>query len=436
MNRLDLTRWLVHHTQGLLGPLALSTVARIINQLLGVALFVIAADAVVRAAAGQPVSVPPLIGWLAGLALGKALLRYLEHYAGHWVAFTALQRLRELFFSRLIPQAPAATTGRAGAELTERATRDIDRIEVFFAHTFPPAVAAVLVPTIALTWLGITVDPRQAAAIGPLFAMTVLVLPGLANGATWRAARGIMRTRGEIARHVGDDVQGVREVLSFGAQGTRLAGLDGLDRLLCDERSRSGRIQAVRSCVAVALQGGALIAPLTVALASDAGPRALAVSLAVAVGLIVPARGIDDFATGLDAAFAATDRVRRVVDAEPLVADTGAAAAPPPDASISFTDITLRYPGAGEPALDAVTALIPAGEWNYIVGVSGGGKSSLATLLLRGRDPDAGRILLGDIDIRELPLDQLRGWAALVSQRPTLMSGTIADNLRLAAPAA
>nr|MBP8921836.1 ABC transporter ATP-binding protein [Micropruina sp.] len=152
-SRIGLTRWLIGHTRRLVPVLGVAVVARIAGQLMGVALLVLAADAIARTSSGTAVSLPGLVGLLAAVALGKALLRYLEHYAGHWVAFTALQRLRELFFDRLIPQAPAATTGRAGAELTERATRDIDRIEVFFAHTLPPAVAAVAVPGVALAWL-------------------------------------------------------------------------------------------------------------------------------------------------------------------------------------------------------------------------------------------------------------------------------------------
>jgi ABC-type multidrug transport system fused ATPase/permease subunit len=436
MNRLDLSRWLIHHTPGLPGPLALSMLARIANQLLGVALLVLAADALATAASGAPVSVWALVVWMAGLALAKALLRYLEHYAGHWVAFTALQRLRELFFARLVPQAPAATTGRAGAELTERATRDIDRIEVFFAHTFPPAVAAVIVPSVALAWLGIAVNPSMALAVAPFLIVIVVVLPGVANGATWRSARRIARIRGELAEHVGDDIQGVREVLAFGAQDARLDGLERIDRALGGERSRTGLIQAARTVTAVTLQAGALIAPVLVAVTQGIGAHDLAVALAVAVGLIVPSRGIDDFATGLDSAFAATDRVRRIVDARPLVPDTGTGELPGADAALSFEDVTLRYDDAGHPALDGVSLRIPPGAWSYLVGVSGGGKSSLATLLLRGRDPDAGRIAYGDVDLRELPLDRLRTEIALVSQRPTMMTGTIADNLRLAAPEA
>lgn len=435
MNRVALTRWLVSHTRRLLPTLVLAVLARIAGQLLGVALFVVAALALARVAAGEAVSTPALLAWLAGIALTKALLRYGEHYAGHWVAFTALQRLRELFFDRLVPQAPAATTGRAGAELTARGTADIDRIEVFFAHTLPPAVAAVLVPALSLIWLAIAVDAAMAAAIAVFLAAVVLLLPLVATGAIWRGARRIAAARGVLATHVGDDAQGAREVLAFGAESVRLSSLDRAERDLGAVRVREGGIQALRTTLGALLHSGAIIAPLAVGLSTGATPLELAVALAVAIGLVGPARGIDDFATGLDAAYAATERIQTIIDAEPAVRDAGAET-PAPGAEIALDGVTLRYPGAQAPALDAVTARFAPGEWNYVVGVSGSGKSTLATLLLRGRDADAGAVTLGGTDVGALGLGALRRHIALVSQRPTLLSGTLAENLRLSAPGA
>lgn len=446
MSRLDLTRWLVRHTRGLLPPLAFATLARIANQTLGVALLVVAAGALAAAASDVPPRLPELIGVLVGIALAKALLRYAEHYAGHWVAFTALQRLRVLFFDRLVPQAPAVTSGRAGAELTVRATRDIDRIEVFFAHTFPPAVSAVAVPALALGWLATATDGRLAAAVAPFVAAIVLVVPLLSHRATWRAARQVADARGAVAAHLGDDIQGVREVLAFGAREARLDGLADADRALASARGRAGVRQAWRTTANALLQAGAVVAPVLVALDLGLPVADLAAALAVAVGLITPARGVDDFATGLDAAFAATERVRSIVDAPPAVLDrahadeTDALAPSPSTASpgdrpaVRLEGVTLTYPGAARPALAGVSASIAAGTWTYVVGVSGGGKSTLATLLLRGRDPDSGSLALGDLDVRRLSLDELRRRVALVPQRPTLLSGTIADNLRLGSP--
>lgn len=435
MTRLQLAAWLIGHTRALLAPLTVSVVARIVHQLLGVGLLAIAVAAVGRAASGEEVAVWPLVGWLAALALVKAALRYVEHYAGHWVAFTALQRLRELFFQRLIPQAPAGTTGRAGAELTERATRDIDRVEVFFAHTIPPAVSAVVVPAIALTWLGVTVDGRLAGLIACFVGM-MLIVPIWSSRAGWRAAHRVAEARGALAARLGDDVQGVREVLAFEAQGARREALDRQSGELARARSAAARIRSERLLVGVLLQAFSIIVPLAAGSAAGLPAQSVALALAVAVGLWVPVRGIEGFMSGLDAAFAATDRIRTVIDAAPLVQDPEQPLRFPDRTEIEFDMVAVRHPDSDQVTVRGVTARIEHGSWSYVVGVSGSGKSTLASLLVRAIDPENGAVRIGGVDARLIAVTELRRGVAFVPQHPTLVSGTVAENLRLAAPEA
>ncbi len=432
--RRDLVAWLVSHTRTLLPTLGVSVVARICNQLLGVALLVVMAGALGRAAEGHHISVGRLVVVLVAIALLKAALRYLEHYAGHWVAFTALQRLRELFFVTLVPQAPAATRGRAGAELTHRATRDIDRIEVFFAHTLPPAVSAVVVPVVVLLWLGSSVDAALAWVIVPFMLLIVVVVPVAFGPASWRAAQRIGAGRGRIAAHLGDDLQGARDVVALGAEQTRLAQLAALDAGLTARRTASGRIEAARAGLIRAFELGSLIAVLAVAGPGEHLASHLAVGLACAAGLWPAARGVDDFVSGLDAALASTARVRAIVDSPPAVTEPAHTVAPSPTPAtpaLEFRDVTLAY---SRTALADVSFAVEPGEHVCVVGVSGSGKSSLATLLLRGFDPQAGQVLVGGVDVKSLPLEWLRRHVALAPQTPTLLRGTIADNLRLGRP--
>lgn len=434
--RLGLTRWLVGLTRGLLAPLGISVLARIGGLLLGVALLVTAATAVARRAVGQDVALLPLLGLLVGLSLGKAVLRYLEHYAGHWVAFSALARLREVFFARLVPQAPAATQGRAGAELTDRATRDIDRIESFFAHTFPPAVGAVVVPVVSLAWLAGAVDATLALVIAPFVTAVVALVPLLSGRRTWRLTREVARRRGEVATRVGDDIQGVREVLAFDLGDQRLAALDAADRSLTSARTRAAGLQGVRSGAIALLNGGVLVAVLAAGISSGTSVPGIAAALAVAVSLWGPARGVDDFVASLDGAYAAAARVRDVAEAAPLVREppTPRALDSTGGARVDVVDVSFRYPQRSADVLADVRLDVPAGSWTCVVGVSGSGKSTLAALLVRGWDPRIGHVLLDGVDVADLSLADLRARVALVPQRPTVLRGTIVDNLRLAVP--
>lgn len=462
-SRRELTGWLISQTRGLLAPLGLAVIARVLGQLLGVALFVVAATLLIRAASpqlsGQSIGIGTAVTWLAGIAIAKALLRYGEHYAGHYVAFTSLQRLRDAFFSRLVPQAPAATQGRAGAELTSRATSDIDRVEVFFAHTLPPAVSAVAVPAIALLWLGIAVEPWLALTLA-VAVLALLALPLLTRRGAVDSADAVARVRGQIAERLGDDVQGMREILGFGITEQRLDGLEDIDAARTTAAAQVGTSQAIRAGLSVLLQGSGLIAVLLVGAGIGASPAAIMTALAVRVGLIGPARGFEDYITGLDNAFAATARIREIMDAVPAVSDSASRTAPAAfaatgdareseagsgpaatasrsgaAASVEFDDVTFSYdPNAGPQALECVTLHAEAGTWTHIVGVSGSGKSTLAGLLLRGWDPESGVVRLAGTDVRELPLAELRSRISLAPQRPTTLRGTLRENVTLAAP--
>lgn len=101
---------------------------------------------------------------------------------------------------------------------------------------------------------------------------------------------------------------------------------------------------------------------------------------------------------------------------------------------MDLEQVGFSYPDAARPALDDVTVRVEPGTWSYLVGVSGSGKSTLAHLLLRGWDADRGSVRFAGTEVSAAGLDELRSRIALVPQHPVVLSGTVADNLRLANP--
>jgi ATP-binding cassette subfamily B protein len=101
------------------------------------------------------------------------------------------------------------------------------------------------------------------------------------------------------------------------------------------------------------------------------------------------------------------------------------------DGSVAFDRVTFAYPGgSGLPALQDVSFQVEAGKSLAVIGPTGSGKSTLVWLLMRFYDVNAGRVLLGGRDIREIPVDALRGEVALAPQKAALFSGTVSENLR------
>ena len=103
---------------------------------------------------------------------------------------------------------------------------------------------------------------------------------------------------------------------------------------------------------------------------------------------------------------------------------------------IEFEGVTLRYRSGDDPALDEFSLAIAAGERVALVGPSGAGKTTVASVLLRFFVPQSGAVRLAGVDVADLDLDNLRRTIALVPQDSYLFSGSIADNLRLARPSA
>src|SRR5262249_24511197 len=117
----------------------------------------------------------------------------------------------------------------------------------------------------------------------------------------------------------------------------------------------------------------------------------------------------------------------------PRVADPPRPAAAPLtlQTGIRFDGVTFRYPGSERVALDDFSLNIPAGQVVALVGPNGAGKSTLIKLLCRLSDPDAGRIQIDGIDLRELEVAALRHLITVLFQQPVHYSATVAENIAL-----
>ena len=440
-----LIAWILDVTRPVLRPLAASAACRVADLLAGVGLFSLGAATIMRLggdlAAGRPAPMP----WgtllvMALLALAKAVLRYGEQFLGHLVAFKSLELLRAEIFRALVPRAPRVMATSRSGDLLARATKDVDRIEVFFAHTFAPVVSAVIVPLVVVGVVGAAVS-WTLAGLAALFLLGSLLLAPLAG---WRtslsSSRDVTARRALLTQHVTDSVQGMAEVVGYGRRYERLEEMGQIDQGIIRAGSPGRRWMSLRrgltqlltlgGPVAVAASGTSLVR------AGSVSAPALAATVAALLRLTETVRGIEELTGSLNASFAAAERVHAVVHA-PVEVPDGTVELPHAVAhEVTWEDVSYSYPGAATQAVTAVSATARAGAWTCLVGASGSGKSTLAQLLLRFDDPTAGRVEVDGQDVRELTGDSLRREVVLVTQRAHLFRASVADNVRLAAPQA
>ena len=148
-----------------------------------------------------------------------------------------------------------------------------------------------------------------------------------------------------------------------------------------------------------------------------------------------PVLNLSAFWAQIQAGLAAAERAFALIDADPNVVQTDNQNVPPLKGHIHFDDIHFRYTD-NEPILTGFSLLIQPGETLALVGHTGAGKSSIAKLIARFYEYQQGRLLMDGHDIRKFDLAQYRKQLGIVSQVPFLFSGTVADNIRYAAPSA
>ncbi len=135
----------------------------------------------------------------------------------------------------------------------------------------------------------------------------------------------------------------------------------------------------------------------------------------------------------IQSSLALFDRIFEYLDLPVEIADGPAGRTlPAPRGEVAFQDVSFTYEGAPRPALGGVSFVAPPGQLTALVGPSGAGKSTAIQLVARLYDPQAGRVLIDGVDLRELTLGSVAGAIGLVSQETYLFHSTIRENLRYA----
>ena len=381
------------------------------------------------------------VGWIALFGTIVGLASYIENYTGHYVAFKILAAFRNNFYYAMLPLAPARTAKLQSGDAVSRVMTDCERIEPFYAHTIAPAIAAIFVPIILLSWCW-QVDPTLVYALAPFYLANTFLLPVLVarlggDGVEYR------NQIGQVNAFVADSIQGIRDTVAFGYEGRRaqelfdigasmqegqdkLYGADAWQRALAEIFITVGILASAWVGIELSLAGK--IDPLVQL------PAVIAVNIVgfyLSVGL---ANNFTDYRVSIIAA----RRLFSMMDADPAVEDTATAPVTGDiESSLHFRNVKFEYDADDKDwsrehtIFDGFSLDIEAGKHVALVGPSGTGKSTVVNLLLRQWDPQEGTILLGDRPLTDFPLADLQSQFAVVSQRSFIFNDTIRENIRM-----
>lgn len=418
---------------GVRARFAVAAVAGAASLLSGIGLTVAASWMIVRASAQPPILTLSLaVVAVRGFAIGRPLFRYLERLASHDAGLSLLAGWRGDVVAALIPQVPGPLTARRGTLLL-RVVEDVDtRLDGRVRGAVPIAAAltALAVVTAGLAWL-------HPVALLP-WAPAVVTAGVLAPWAVLRADR-----------HHGPVLESTGEAL-HDAVVTAVEGAEGLDRAVRRElaareqaaeaaRAQDARTDGLGRAVAevgaaVAVVGAALAAALVPR--SDLGPEEVAVLVlgAVATGEVL--LGLLPAARARDRGASAAHRLAALgavagASAATSSGGAGASGTRQSDDCEGVIVAGLHAGWGGPPVLDGVDLTVAPAQVREITWPSGGGKSTLAAVLVGLRAPAAGRVLV----CGRKPADARReGLVALAGDADHVFATTLRENLRLARP--
>lgn len=346
-------------------------------------------------------------------------------------------RLRRDLYAKVAALGPGWTVTRRSGTIQTTLVDGVEQVESYF-RLFVAQLAASLLTAAGIITALVVIDPLIGVVVG------VLVVVAAAGPAlSWRLLGTRLRhwwtvSPALVAEYV-DTMQGIATLKMFGASKSRGVVLERkADEVLAATMSLNNVEHAALQPFGLAQVAAGVSAIWLGVVRLDAGLLSGAELLVILMLASEALRPVQETKRALHFAIGgmgAAEGVLDILEARPLIA---APSAPTPlpasQPSIAFDDVTFTYRPGDRPALDGLTFAVEPGQTVALVGRSGAGKTTVASLLLRFFDPQLGTIRLGGIDLGELDPAELRRTVALVPQDTYLFAGTIAENLRLARP--
>ncbi|HNX14383.1 MAG TPA: ABC transporter ATP-binding protein [Oscillospiraceae bacterium] len=368
---------------------------------------------------------------LLGSYLLRAVFRYLAMYYTHVAAWNFVGELTAMVYAKLQKLSMKFYADKQTGQLMSRVINDTRLLEVLMAHALPDLASNLLM------LVGVTV---MIFFIHPVLALiTLLPVPLVLYVGTFFSKKVAplfrinQRVLGELSGTLQDHLAGMKEIQAFGMEGAEDAAMTEFSKQYSAVNIYANKANAIfHPSIELLTSLG------TLAVIGFGGVAALNGKLTTAdiVGFFMylglfyqPLTMLSRTVEDVQSAMAGGERVLEILDAPEDITDAPDAA-PLTDVTgaLTFENVSFHY-NPEEPVLADVSFHAAPGQMIALVGATGVGKTTMASLVERFYDPVSGRILLDGIDIKTASVGSLRQNLSLVLQDVFLFNGTIADNI-------
>ena len=374
----------------------------------------------------------------AGLILGVACVRAVFQFLMRRIIIGASREieydLRNAFFTRLQQMPLAYYQARRTGDLMSRATNDLNAVRMMIGPAIMYSASTILVFAVAIV-LMISIDARLTLiALIPLPMVSVSVK--YFGSAIHKRFEAIQAQLADLSAVVQEALAGVRVVRAYNQERHEVARFSAANDEYIQRNRVLIRLQGMfYPSMTLFLGFGALLVLWVGSREVINGRITLGDFVAFNSYLVMlswPMIAFGWVTNMLQRGMASWKRMLEVMDAVPEISDahvTARGRSVPLTGAIELRHLTFTYPGGEHPVLDDVSVRIEPGQTVAFVGATGSGKSTLISLLPRLHDSPPDTVFMDGVDVREIPLERLRGAIGFVPQEPFLFSDTIAENI-------
>ena len=354
--------------------------------------------------------------WMPLVVIGLMILRgitsYVSSYCISWVSGKVVMTMRRRLFGHMMGMPVSFFDKQSTGTLLSRITYDSEQV----ASSSSGALITVVREGASIIGLFIMMFyySWQLSIILIVLAPIVSIAIRVVSKRFRNISKNMQNTMGQVTTSAEQMLKGHKEVLIFGGQEVETKRFDKVSNRM--------RLQGMKMVSASSISD-----PIIQLIAS----LAITVVFSSMIALMRPLKSLTNVNAQFQRGMAACQTLFTILDSE-QEKDEGKRVIERATGDVEFRNVTFTYPGRDVPALRNINLKIPAGKTVALVGRSGSGKSTIASLITRFYDIDEGEILMDGHDLREYTLASLRNQVALVSQNVHLFNDTVANNIAYA----
>ena len=368
------------------------------------------------------------------MMLIRGVSNFVSSYCLSWVSGNVVMKMRRAIFNHFMQMPVSYFDKESAGSLLSRITYDSEQVAGATSRALVSIVregASIIGLLVLMFW-----NSWQLSLV------LLIIAPIVAWGISFvskrfrKISKNMQDAMGNVTSSAEQMLKGHKVVLSYGGQSVESHRFDQVSNKMRQQSMKLTAAQAIANPVIQLIASIALIVVLFLAsndsIRTQLTPGTFTVIFSSMFALMRPIKALTDVTSEFQRGMAASQTLFQLMDLEPEK-DNGKYVTDNIGGNIEVKNVTFSYDGKEKPALNNISFSIAKGETIALVGRSGSGKSTIASLLTRFYDVQAGSICLDDHDIRDYQLNNLRSHFALVSQNVHLFNDTIANNIAYAA---